>query len=130
MRPSHDPWVTVQNATETFGKRILALRKEQGWSQPQLAKKLGTSGAIIGRYERAEMTPSIEVATKLADVFGVTVDYLVGGHDMDGILKDRTMLDRWQAPDELSDEDRERILYVVDGLVRDARARRAYQLTR
>ncbi|NOZ95401.1 MAG: helix-turn-helix transcriptional regulator, partial [Acidobacteria bacterium] len=50
----------------TFGAKILELRKKQGWSQPQLGKMIGTSGAIIGRYERGEITPSIEVARKLA----------------------------------------------------------------
>jgi transcriptional regulator with XRE-family HTH domain len=129
MRALRDPWVTMNDTTETFGKRLLALRKQRGWSQPQLAKKLGTSGAIIGRYERAEMTPSIEVAGKLADALDVTVDFLIGAHDMEGLLKDRTMLARWQALDELSREDRERILFMVDGLVRDAKARQAYQAT-
>jgi len=49
-----------------FAGRLLALRKERGWSQPELGKKVGTSGAIIGRYERGEITPSIGVAQKLA----------------------------------------------------------------
>lgn len=110
----------------TFGKRIQELRKQRGWSQPELAKKIGTSGAIIGRYERGQMTPSIEVARKLADAFEVTVDYLVGADSLPSALKDRTMLERWQALEGLSADDRERILFVIDGLIRDARARRAY----
>jgi transcriptional regulator with XRE-family HTH domain len=44
------------------GDKILALRKQQGSSQQQLAKKVGASGPIIGRYERGEMVPSVEVA--------------------------------------------------------------------
>jgi transcriptional regulator with XRE-family HTH domain len=44
-----------------IGNRIQALRKQQGWSQKQLAKKVGTSGPIAGRYERGEMTLSAEV---------------------------------------------------------------------
>jgi len=39
-----------------------------------LGKKVGTSGDIIGRYERDEITPSAEVAFKLADVIDVSVD--------------------------------------------------------
>jgi transcriptional regulator with XRE-family HTH domain len=110
----------------TFGKRIQELRKQRGWSQPELAKKIGTSGAIIGRYERGQMTPSIEVARKLADAFGVTVDYLVGADSLPSALRDRTMLERWQALEGLSADDRERILFVIDGLIRDAKARKAY----
>lgn len=109
-----------------FAKRIYELRKERDWSQPELGKMIGTSGAIIGRYERAEMSPSIDVARKLAEVFGVTVDYLISDKEMPNTLKDTEMLSRWQTIEKLSAEDRNRILYVVDSLVRDARAREAY----
>ena len=60
-----------------MAKRLHELRKEKGLSQPELGRLIGTSGAIIGRYERGEMTPSVEVAKKLADALEVTLDYLV-----------------------------------------------------
>lgn len=109
-----------------LGARVFQLRKERGWSQPELGKKIGTSGDIIGRYERGDMTPSVEVAHKLARTLGVTVDYLVGEHDLPEALKDPAMLDRWKALEEIAPEDRDRILYLVDGLIRDARTRQAY----
>lgn len=105
------------------------LRKSNGWSQPVLGKKLGTSGTIIGRYERGDMTPSVEVARKLASIFGVTVDYLVSESALPHALQDREMLDRWKALEEIADEDRDRILYLVDGLIRDARTRQSYAAT-
>ena len=109
-----------------FGKRILELRKEKGWSQPEIAKKIETSGPIIGRYERGEITPSIEVAQKFANVFGVTLDYLVSDNDVPDILHNSEMLARWEAIDNLPAEDKERILSVIDSLVRDSKARQAY----
>ena len=109
-----------------FGKHVFDLRKARGWSQPELAKLIGTSGAIIGRYERNEITPSIDVAKKLADAFGVTLDYLVGEDGRPNVLQDLVMLDRVQAINELAQDDRDRVLYVVDGLIRDARTRQAY----
>jgi len=112
---------------ESFGRRLLALRKRKGWSQPELGKKFGTSGPIIGRYERGEMTPSTEVAKKLADIFGVTLDYLVDDKEMPNILQDQSMLARWREIDALDTRERERILSVVDSLVRDAKGRQAYQ---
>ncbi len=42
-----------------FASRLLALRRERGRSQPALGKQVGTSGAIIDRYERSEIAPSI-----------------------------------------------------------------------
>lgn len=112
-----------------FGQRLLALRKQRGWSQPALGKKVGTSGAIIGRYERSEITPSIEVAKKLASTFEVTLDYLVDDKELPNILQDQTMLTRWREIDALEPAEQERILSVVDSLVRDAKARQAYRVS-
>ncbi len=117
----------TKTALANLGKRIHELRKQRGWSQPAAGKMVGTSGAIIGRYERGEMTPSIEVARKLAKAFGVTLDYLVSDEDLPDVLKDRKMLERWIAIDQIPEEDRLRILFVVDGLIRDAIARQAYK---
>jgi transcriptional regulator with XRE-family HTH domain len=126
----NDILVTVMAAEDkAFGNRLLNLRKERGWPQPELGKRIGTSGAIIGRYERGEITPSIEVAKKLADTFGVTLDFLVDDKDVPNILHDQTMLARWQEIDALEPSERERILSVVDSLVRDAKARQAYRMT-
>jgi transcriptional regulator with XRE-family HTH domain len=78
----------------SMGDKIQELRKERGWSQKHLAEMIGTSGPIIGRYERDEMTPSVEVAKKLADSFKVTLDYLVDDMDSVADIKDKAMLQR------------------------------------
>jgi hypothetical protein len=70
--------------------------------------------------------PSIEVARKLADVFGVTVDSLVSERELPDLLRDQKMIERWRSLDQLPGDEHDRILYVVDGLIRDAQARRAY----
>ena len=126
-----DDILVVDMATEDkeFGNRLLSLRKEQGWPQPELGKKIGTSGAIIERYERSEITPSIEVAKKLADAFGVTLDYLIDDKKMPNILQNQAMLGRWKEIDSLDTLEQERILSVVDSLVRDAKARQAYRIS-
>jgi transcriptional regulator with XRE-family HTH domain len=121
--------ISMSNEDKAFGSRLLALRKQHGWSQPELGKKVDTSGAIIGRYERGEITPSIGVAKKLADAFGVTLDSLVGNHEIPNILHDQSMLVRWQELDALEPSERERILSVLDSLVRDAKARFTYRIS-
>lgn len=117
---------TAKSSNKIFGKRLLSLRKERGWSQPEVGRKIGTSGAIIGRYERSEITPSVDVAQRLAEAFDVTLDYLLAEDELPQVLKDPEMLERWRSIDDLPAEDRDKILYVVDGLIRDARARQAY----
>lgn len=59
-------------------KRIKELRARVGISQETLAKQLGLSVASVASYEIGRVTPSIEVLIKMADVFGVSVDYILG----------------------------------------------------
>lgn len=47
--------------SSTFGKRLSEVRKTKKLSQDELAKMLDVHGAVIGRYERDEVKPSIEV---------------------------------------------------------------------
>ncbi|MCP4481396.1 MAG: helix-turn-helix transcriptional regulator, partial [bacterium] len=60
-----------------FADRLSLIRKQKKIRQADLGKLIGTSGDIIGKYERGENIPSIGVAIKIADVLGVTLDYLV-----------------------------------------------------
>lgn len=52
----------------TFGKKLRECRETKGLSQQEFAKMLKTSHSVIGRYERDEMVPSIEVVKKMADL--------------------------------------------------------------
>ena len=111
-----------------IGGNILFLRKKHGWSQQQLAKRVGTSGPIIGRYERSEITPSVEVAKKMADTLGVTLDYLVDNTGKVTEIMDKAMLQRLAEIEGLEQEDKEIIIRVIDSLIRDAKAKRAYTI--
>jgi transcriptional regulator with XRE-family HTH domain len=93
-----------------IGDKIQVLRKQHGWSQQQLAKKIGTSGPIVGRYERGEMTPSVEVAKKLADTFDVTLDFLVDDTGKTAEIKDKAMLQRIMEIQALDMEDQKTIV--------------------
>lgn len=110
----------------TIGEKIHQPRKENGWSQQTLAKQLGTIGPVIGKYERGEMMPSVEVAGRLADAFGVTLDYLVDTTGKVAEIKDKAMLTRLADIERLDSEDKKTIIKVVDSLLRDAKAKQAY----
>jgi transcriptional regulator with XRE-family HTH domain len=110
----------------TLSEKILRLRKEKKWSQKKLASMIGTSGPVLGRYERGEITPSVEVAKKLAEAFGVTLDYLVDESGAVAGVTDRAMLNRITEIDHLEREDRKTIIHVIDSLLRDAKAKKAY----
>jgi len=106
-----------------FGKRIIELRKEKGISQTDLAAQLGIHKNVLGRYEREEAKPSIEVARKIADLLKVSLDYLTGKVDAE---VDKSIMDKVLTIQNLPDEERDRILLTIDALVRDAKARFAY----
>lgn len=108
----------------TFGERLFALRKQHGWSQRDLAGRIGTSAPIVGRYERGEIAPSVEVAAKLAGALGASLDYLTGLSEQSRL--DRQMVRRLDAIEELPEEDRSTVLRLIDAFVRDSGTRRAY----
>lgn len=107
----------------TFGERITYQRKQKKWSQEDLAKKIGTSAPIIGRYERDEIKPSIEVAAKIAAELEVTIDYLVNGATL---VLDKHNVKRLLEIEKLKEEDKLHLLTTIDALLRDAKARKAY----
>jgi transcriptional regulator with XRE-family HTH domain len=61
-----------------FGKRLKKLRQQHNLTQKQLASLIGVQNAIISFYEVGERNPSPEIIVKLASVFHVTTDYLMG----------------------------------------------------
>lgn len=61
-----------------LGKRLKELRIKNGFTQTQLAERLGISKAVISSYEVASRYPSYEVLIKFATIYGVTTDYLLG----------------------------------------------------
>ncbi|ADD02671.1 putative transcriptional regulator [Thermoanaerobacter thermohydrosulfuricus WC1] len=65
-----------------FAKRLATLRKEAGLTQKELADKLGVSRGTIGMYEIGQRDPDTETLQKLSDIFGVSVDYLLGKTDI------------------------------------------------
>ena len=66
-----------------LGARIAALRKTAGMSQVQLAKALKISASAVGMYEQGRREPSVELLVAMADIFGVSIDFLVTGKPSD-----------------------------------------------
>lgn len=62
-----------------LGTRIAMLRKSQGMSQQDLAKRLGLSASAIGMYEQGRREPSCEILVALATLFQVSTDFLLTG---------------------------------------------------
>lgn len=107
-----------------IGDKISSLRKQKGLSRDELGKIVGTSGAVIGRYERDEITPSVEIAKKIADALEVSLDYLVG--EGTNSKFDKKTLMRIEEIELLEDDKKKTLFDVIDTFIREAKGRKAF----
>lgn len=63
----------------SIGKRIASLRKLMGWTQVELAEKLSVSDKAVSKWESEAGFPEISQLPTMANLFGVTIDYLMTG---------------------------------------------------
>ena len=61
-----------------MNKKIKQLREAQGLSQSELAAKLGVNRSAVSRWESGEKNPELTNLVRMADLFDVTLDYLLG----------------------------------------------------
>jgi transcriptional regulator with XRE-family HTH domain len=102
----------------TFGKRITEVRKLRKLSQDELGKKVDVHGAVIGRYERDEVKPSIEMAKALAEALEVSLDYLVGSTDT---LLDKNITKKILDIQKLKDEERSHVFALLDAFLKQTK---------
>ena len=107
----------------TIGEHIMLLRKNKKLSQAALGKAVGTSGDIIGRYERGIISPSIEVIMKIADALEVSIDFLVGKTSLE---LDKQTLKRLEDISTLSQENRDFVLKMVDMAIQNFKTKKAF----
>ncbi|GGD76262.1 helix-turn-helix domain-containing protein [Paenibacillus nasutitermitis] len=86
-----------------IGNRISKLRDDRGWTQEHTAASLGISRAALSHYEKNRREPDTETLSKFADLFHVSVDFLVGRtNSPQAILDDpiRQFVDQLELADE------------------------------
>jgi len=72
---------------EKFGLRLENLREQYGYTKKEVSFKLGFSANVYGSYEREERRPSYETLIKLADLYNVSLDYLIRGEEYEKSTK-------------------------------------------
>lgn len=107
-----------------IGERIMQLRKQQNLSQDELAKKTGVSRTIIGNYERNANTPSIEVLLKLAKVFNVSVDFLIGEGELSSY--DKEILKRIEDIERLDPDTKKYLFFLIDNVIQNFKTKKAF----
>lgn len=108
-----------------FNEKITFARKNKGWTQSHVGDLIGVSRDLIGKYERGDLNPPLEVATKISEVLDCSLDYLVGLREenpekspdaIPGRLK--PVLTKFE---QLSPADRTLILSVMDAFIAKAK---------
>lgn len=107
-----------------LGERMVQLRKQHGWSQADLAEQAGVSREAIGKYERGEAQPPVQTAKQIADVFEVTLDWMLDGSASASL--DPQVLQRLEKIQQLPPEERQHLYALMDAFLRDAHTRKAY----
>ncbi len=107
-----------------IGERITQLRKQQQLSQEELAKRVDVSRTIIGNYERNTNSPSIEILLKIAKVFNVSVDYLIGESNLSSFDKDA--LKRIEDIEKLDADTKQHLFFLIDNVIQNYKTKRAF----
>ncbi|MGU3473436.1 helix-turn-helix domain-containing protein [Paenibacillus sp. D51F] len=98
-----------------IGTRIARLREERGWTQEQTSVTLGISRAALSHYEKNRREPDTDTLAKFADLYRVSIDYLVGRTDNPAGVLDAGV-GEFVSSLELSDQEMlEKFAFSIDG---------------
>jgi len=112
---------------DNLGTRIATLRKEKGFSQTDLANKVGISYAQVGRYEIKGAQPAADILKKIADVLNTTSDFLMNGSKNDkavATLNDNELLQQFKEVDLMNKEDKETVKKLIDAFITKEKIRK------
>ena len=107
----------------SLSDNMLLIRKKKDLSQTELGRMIGTSGDVIGRYERGDIIPSVEVVSKIADALEVSVDYLLGKTTLE---LDKQAVRRLEDISKLPDDNKKFVLGLIDMALRDFKVKKAH----
>ncbi len=109
-----------------LGEKISHYKKIKNLSQIALAEATGISRDAISKYERGDAIPSVEYAKRIADILGVSLDFLANEEDKEELL-DNEAVKRIKEIQKLPDSEKDKIYSVIDALVRDFKTKQAYK---
>ena len=89
----------------SFTNRLKMLRKQENFSQQELADKMKVTKQTISQYERGVRKPDYDTVLCLCDIFNVSADYLLGKADVTVRLLSEKELEKLSNPDVISDDE-------------------------
>jgi transcriptional regulator with XRE-family HTH domain len=107
-----------QDLRKAFGTRLKALRKQKGWTQKELANQLDIRYSHLNKYENGMHAPPLEKLTQLADIFDVSLDYLVMGLPMEeSPIRNEVLYKRFKTLETFDDDDKTTVIKIIDAII-------------
>jgi transcriptional regulator with XRE-family HTH domain len=103
-----------------FKEKLVYLRKQKKWSQQELSDQVGVQITHISRLENGKSQPSVELLRKIAQAFGVTMDYLVDEEAEEAspvTIKNKSLAKKLELLEHLDQEDQQTIINVIDSML-------------
>ncbi len=117
-----------ERGSAVIGKRLAKIRRDCGFTQLELAKKLKTTQSIVSRYESGEFRIHAELLLKLSKILSVTPNDILGIGKKDAGTNGkipRRFLNRLRDVHLLSKRDQDTLAQTMDALIKTAERRRA-----
>ncbi|WP_378106694.1 helix-turn-helix domain-containing protein [Chryseobacterium sp. sg2396] len=109
----------------TIAERIRLYRQQKGLSQAELAEKSLVNKKSLSRYELGSSIPPADALKNIADALGVSSDALL--NDETVAIKDKELLKKFEAIQDMNEEDKALVTRFLDLTIRDFNARKAYK---
>ena len=108
--------------SETLGQRLARLRKERGFTQVELAKKMGIIQVLISDYEHEKIRPNPDIIVRFAQALDVSTDEILGLRKPEKVEAQlsnvsRRLLRRLKQFDSLAKRDQDALLRTIDAFL-------------
>ncbi len=109
----------LDTGDESAGQRLARFRRERGYTQTELAERVGTIQALVSDYERDKLRLSAEMAIRFAQALEVTTDELLGAQPTkgNGRKPSRKVLRRLEQIESLPKRDQDALLRTIDAFL-------------
>jgi len=103
-----------------FSERLKLLREARKITQIRLAELVETDPRVYNRWERGTTVPQFEAIVRIANVLQVSLDELAGRTTLtsEPKIQNKELLDLYHQVDELTDQDQQALVLVIDSFVR------------
>ena len=121
MARNNTPNPATGEASETVGQRLARLRKERGWTQVELAERLGIIQSLISDYERDRLRLNPAMVVRFAAALEITTDELLQPQTEPNPLRRKPslrVLRRLERIEKLPQHQQNTLLKTIDGFLK------------